>query len=155
MLKIPWTLNDGYDQLDEKYKEEIKEIHERQYHLSMDMILGEVQVRIEFLRRNFTKRQMNILTFIYNYSFGFAKEWALIPKMRDFEICGISSIKIRKELEQLIEMNVIEWKQEENLFRIKSPREWIDAPYNSGFSFDRSLELRRINLSHAGININE
>jgi len=148
---MPWT-SDTYDQMSEAQKEVLKELHERQYHVSMDMVLAELQVRTEFLRRDFTKRQMNIITFIYNYSFCFGKKWALIPKMRDFEICGVLAIKARTELEKLMDMSVIEWNQEENLFRIKDPKEW-QTPYNSGFSHDRSQEIRRINVIHAGIDV--
>lgn len=150
---MPWAM-DIYDQLNESQKKVLKEVHERKYHISMDKILAEIQVRTEFLRRDFTKRQMNIITFIYNYSFGFGKEWALIPKMKDFEIAGISKIIARKEIEKLVEMGVVEWNQEDNLFRIKDPREWETA-YNNGFSHDRSRELRRINVIHSGIDVKE
>lgn len=151
---MPWAHN-TYDELSKKQKEVLKEIHELKCHFNMATILGEMQVRTEFLRVDFTKRQMNILTFIYNYSFGFGKKWALIPKMKDFEIAGILDNKVKNELLQLEEMNVIEWNREENLFRIREPREWNGLSYNSSFSHDRSRELRRINVIHAGIDISE
>lgn len=128
----------------------MKDIHMARYQASAEFDIQEHLIRTDFLRRDFTKRQMKIMTFIFNYSYGLAKEWALIPKMKDFEVAGISSIKIRKEIDQLIELGVLEWKQEENLFRIIDPREWTVA-YNSSFSFDRAQTLFDINLQHGGI----
>lgn len=150
---MPWT-NKSYCELSQKEKETIKEIHEHRCNMSNDMILGEMQVRTEFNRRDFTKRQMNIMVFIYNYSIAYGKEWAVIPKMKDFELSGVLAIKARKELLQLIEMYVIDWDQEENLFRIRPPKEWL-VPFNNSFSFDRAQDLRRINVTHAGINISD
>lgn len=150
---MPWT-NKTYDQLSQKQQETLQEVHKHRCNMSDDMILGEIQVRTEFNRRDFTKRQMNIMVFIYNYSVGFGKEWAVIPKMKDFELSGVLAIKAKNELSQLVEMSVIDWNQEENQFRIKHPKEWT-VPFNSSFSFDRSQELNAINLIHAGIDVSD
>lgn len=109
-------------------------------------------VRTELLKHNFTKRQMIIIMFIITFSFLYGKEWALIPKLQDFEIAGISKRKIKIELDKLIEMNVIKWNKEENLFKVEEPRFW-NAPYNYGYNDDRSRELFLLNLEHAGIDI--
>lgn len=147
---MSWVL-EGYENLPQKQKEVLKEIHERQYQRGMESFFLEYQIRTAMLRRDFTKRQMNILLFICYYSFDYGKEWALIPKIRDFENAGIIANKVRYELSKLEEMNVIEWNQEENLFRIKEPSVWKDVPFNSGFSHDRSKEIRVLNAIHAGI----
>lgn len=121
-------------------------------HKSMEFTIRETLVRTEFLKRDFTKRQLKILSMIFTFSFQYGKEWALIPKMRDFELAGVSKIKIRSEINKLVELNVLNWNQEENLFRINDPREW-EAPYHSGYSDDRSRELFFLNLKHAKINV--
>jgi hypothetical protein len=119
----------------------------------VNLIMKEMLVRAESLKRDFTKRQMNIIGFIFTFSFAYGKEWALIPKMKDFEIAGISSVKIRNEIDQLIEMGVVNWNQEEMLFSINDPREWHGAPYHSTYNDVRSRELFVLNVQHAGIDI--
>lgn len=128
----------------------LENLYEARHNVDMDMFITDIQIRNEFMRRNFTKRQMNILVFIYSYSFGFGKRWALIPKMKNFEICGVSSIKIRKELELLVDMFIIDWNQEENLFRIKDTKDWL-APTISSFSHDTSQDIFNLNLKHGNI----
>lgn len=118
----------------------------------VNLIMKEMLVRAESLKRDFTKRQMNIIGFIFTFSFAYGKEWALIPKMKDFEIAGISSVKIRNEIDQLIEMGVVNWNQEEMLFCINDPRKWT-APYHSTYNDVRSRELFVLNVQHAGIEI--
>lgn len=119
---------------------------------TMEFTIKEVLIRAEFLKRDFTKRQLKILSMIFTFSFQYGKDWALIPKMKDFELAGVSKIKIRNEINQLVELNVLEWNQEEGLFRIKDPREW-NAPYHNGYSDDRSRELFFLNLKHAQIDV--
>lgn len=117
-----------------------------------DLAMKELLIRAENLKRDFTKRQMNIIGLIFTFSFAYGKEWALIPKMKDFELTGISSIKIRNEIDQLVEMGVVKWKQEEMLFSINDPREW-SAPYHKTYSDVRSKELFILNVQHAGIDM--
>ena len=133
------------------YGEIIEEVQAK-HSENIDLILMEQLVRAEVLKRDFTKRQMNIIGFIHTFSFAYGKEWALIPKMKDFEIAGISSIKIRNEIDQLIEMGVVNWNQEEMLFSINDPRIWT-APYHSTYNDVRSRELFALNIQHAGIDM--
>lgn len=122
-------------------------------HLNMDLLMMETLVRAEVSKRDFTKRQLKIIGLIFTFSFGYGKEWGLIPKMMDFELAGISKIKIRNELNQLIKMGVVEWKQEENLFRINDPRKWTGIPYHSTYNDERAKELFFLNLQHSGIDV--
>jgi hypothetical protein len=131
--------------MSDSFYQEIKNRNEKK---SLDDIIKEQMLRAAILKRDLTKRQLKIVYFIYLYSFGFAKEWALIPKMRDFELCGISKIKIRQEINTLVDYNMIEENQEEHLFRLKCPSEW-KAPFHDGFSLERKKELVRINMQHA------
>lgn len=116
------------------------------------LLMKEILIRAEILKRDFTKRQMNILGAIFLFSYAYGKEWALIPKMKDFELAGISSIKIRSEIDQLIEMGVVKWNQEENLFRITDPSEWT-TKYHNGYRGNRAKELVVLNLQHSGIDV--
>jgi hypothetical protein len=119
-----------------------------------NLLKKEILIRAEILKRDFTKRQMNIIGAIFLFSYAYGKEWALIPKMKDFELAGISSIKIRSEIDQLVDMGVVKWNQEENLFRITNPSEWT-TKYHSGYSEIRSKELIALNLQHFGFNLKE
>jgi hypothetical protein len=151
VLYMPWA-NNSHERIVKYYTKLLEDISEKKYN-DVSFIIEETLIRAEIIKRDFKKRQLNILSLIFIFSYGYGKEWALIPKMMDFELSGISRIKIRKELDELIGMRVIEWKKEEHLFRIKDPREWKGAPYHSGYNDDRSRELFFLNLSHAGIDV--
>jgi Bacteriophage replication protein O len=148
---MPWA-HLTFERMKSVYAELIKIIHDGR-HMSVEISAMETLIRAEYAKRDFTKRQLKIIAMIFGLSYPFGKEWAVIPKMRDFELCGISKIKIRKELEVLIEMGVVEWKPEEHMFKITDPRNWTGAPYHSGYNDDRSRELFLINLKHADIDI--
>lgn len=147
---MPWAHN-TYERIFTMYKPLLEEIQKGKYQ-DTDIIVRELLVRAEYIKRDFTKRQSKIISAIFTLSFSFGKEWALIPKMQDFELAGISKIKIRKEIDQLVDLGVIEWNQEEHLFKIKDPREW-KAPYHSGYNDERSRELFALNLKHRNIEV--
>jgi hypothetical protein len=149
---MPWAKM-THDRMNGVYHKLLEDIHSGK-HKTMDFTIKEMLVRAEFLKRDFTKRHLKILSMIFTLSFQYGKEWALIPKMRDFELAGISKVKIRSEIDQLIEMNVIEWNQKENTFRITNPLGWT-APYHNGYSDERSRELFFLNLKHANINVDD
>lgn len=114
-------------------------------------LMKDIMVRAEILKRDFTKRQQNIIWFIFTLSTAYAKEFALIPQTSDFELCGVSKNKVRQELDKLEEMNVVECeKTEKNLYRILPPIEW-KAPYHRMYSDTRSRELFVMNAEHANI----
>jgi hypothetical protein len=148
---MPWA-HYTFDRMKTIYAKLLEFIHDGK-HTNLDIQVMETLIRAEYVKRDFTKRQLKIIAMIFTFSYPYGKEWALIPKMRDFELAGISKIKIRKELDQLIEMGVVDWKPEENLFKINDPRKWTGASYHSGYNDDRSRELFFINLKHANIDI--
>lgn len=152
LISVPWAKLE-YEKMKTVQVKLLEDLHEARHNVDFEFIVQEMLIRTEFLRRDFTKRQMTIMTFIYNFSFGFGKEWAVVPKMKDWEIAGISKIKIRKEIDHLVEMGVIDWNMEENKFRLKDPREWIGASYNSGFNNNRADELFYLNLQDAKVNV--
>lgn len=111
----------------------------------------ELLVRAEVQKRDFTKRQLNIISTIISFSFNYGKETALL-KASDFALAGISAKKINEELTKLIEMEVINWDKDFNEFRIEEPRFW-KAPYHNFYDDQRSQELFLLNLKHAGFDV--
>lgn len=134
------------------YGEIVQEVQDNRNNI--DLLLKEQLIRVEILKRDFTKRQMNIIGFILAMSLAYGKEWAVIPKMKDFELAGISSIKIRSEVDQLVDKGVIIWNQGESLFSINDPREWT-AKHHSGYSDGRIRDLFVLNLKHSGVDLDK
>lgn len=118
---------------------------------NVDLKVKEVLVRTEIQKRDFTKRQMNILSSIIALSYMFGKEAAIL-KPSDFGLTGVPVKKIQEELSKLMEMNVIKWEKDFNEFLIIDPKDWT-APYHSHYDDKRSQELFFINLRHAGIDV--
>jgi hypothetical protein len=117
-----------------------------------DILAKEALIRAELLKRDFTKRQLVILSFIGTFSYLYGKETAIVPKLKDFSIAGISPTKITDELTKLVEMGIITWERgkDTNEFAINDPREW-QASYHSTYNDIRSRELFALNLKHAGV----
>jgi hypothetical protein len=117
-----------------------------------NLAMRDLYIRSELLKYDFTKRQRSILTFIFGLSYDFGKNTAVIPKMKDWEICGIQPAKAQSELKKLVNMDVITWNKETNEFGIADPRGW-KAPINEGYNQSRARELFVLNLKHAGIDV--
>lgn len=147
---MPWA-KETYERTVTVYKELLKDFM-CDSKKDIDLVTKEWLVRTEILKHDFTKRQLVILSFIITLSFMFGKENALIPKLQDFEIAGISKKKIKEEISKLEAMNVIKWNSDDNTFTILEPRLW-NAPYNAGYNDNRSRELFLLNLKHAGVDI--
>lgn len=116
-----------------------------------DIKLKEILVRAEMQKRDFTKRQLNIISLILIFSYGYGKETALL-KPNDFSITGVDNKKIKEELTKLIKMRVIHWEKDFNEFKLEDIKFW-KAPYHSLYDDDRSQELFHLNLKHAGVDI--
>lgn len=104
-----------------------------------------VEVRAEMLKRNFTKRQLNILNIIYEFSYPFGKDKAMIPRLQDFELCGIGKTKIREELDKLIDLNVIGEEQNFGLYWFNNPDIW-KVNRHKNYSDKRYEDLIVLNL---------
>lgn len=133
------------------YKELLKELI-LEGRTNYDLVVKEMLIRAEIMKRDFTKRQLNILTIIYTYSFAYGKEEALIPKIMDFSLSGVGINKVKYELQALEEMDVIDWNRDKNLYRIKETIYW-KVPYSSLYNDERTKELFFLNLKHAGVNV--
>lgn len=100
----------------------------------------------EIIRRDFSKRQKDIILFIWRLSYGCQKKTAIIPKLKDFELCGIGYQNIRKELDYLVSCRVISWDTEDNLFTVnKDYEQWQISPVR-GWDEEKFKELISKNL---------
>ncbi len=108
----------------------------------------------ELMMRDFSKRQRSILDLILRLSWGCNKHEAIIPKLKNFEICGVPQTKIKGELEYLSNALVILWDSNTNRF-------WFEKDYDKwkisivrGYSKDVLGKLIHINLtSQKGNNV--
>ncbi|MEK8215549.1 replication protein [Paenibacillus sp. FSL L8-0463] len=100
----------------------------------------------ELIRRNFTKRQKDILLFIWRMSYGCNLKVAYIPKSKDFEICGVPATHIKNELKHLESAKVIIWDKKGKLFSINKDYDlWQITPV-IGWETERFNELIHLNL---------
>ncbi|AIQ29326.1 hypothetical protein P40081_15070 [Paenibacillus sp. FSL P4-0081] len=100
----------------------------------------------EIIRRDFSKRQKDIILFIWRLSYGCRKKTAIIPMLKDFEMCGVGYQNIRKELEHLSSSKVITWTKNTNVFSVnKDYEQWQITPVK-GWSEERFKELISVNL---------
>ncbi|OXM87302.1 replication protein [Paenibacillus rigui] len=100
-------------------------------------------------RRDFTKRQRTIIHFISLLSFELDKSSAIIPKLQDFELCGISSTKIKAELVELAEAQVIIWDKDIHEFKMNLNFEEWRVAVNSKWMESRFQDLLLINKRHS------
>jgi len=78
-----------------------------------------------YCTRDFTKRQSRIMAFLLSLTLRQGGIKCYVPKLSDFEQCGISRTKIRVELQKLIDLKVIVWDREEMIFYINpNTDEW-------------------------------
>jgi hypothetical protein len=116
-----------------------------------DLKIKEYLIKAEIQKRDFTKRQLNVLFLICTFSFNYGKETALL-KITDFALSGISTNKVSGEITKLIETGVIKWDTDFNEFSINEPVNW-NVPYHKHYDDKRSTELFLLNLKHAGVDI--
>jgi hypothetical protein len=145
---LPWS-KIGYERIEAMYTDIILKIGKKKFENS-HLPKQEILYRAEVLRRDFTKRQLKIISMIQSLSYYIGKERAIIPKMQDWEIAGISKIKIRSELTRLMELDVIDWNEEDNSFALKDAREW-KVKFHSGYNNERARELFILNLKDSGV----
>lgn len=101
----------------------------------------------EIIRRDFSKRQLAILQLILRLSYGCRKKTATIPKLKDFEVCGVGKTNITQELKYLTTTKVIVWDKEENTFTFNKDYDmWQISPVK-GWDEEVFKELLHINLT--------
>lgn len=100
----------------------------------------------EVIRRDFTKRQKDIIQFIWRLSYGCKKKTAYIPMIKDFELCGVGQSNITKELKYLVDARVISWDRESCTFSVNKDYErWQVSPVR-GWDEERFKSLIHLNI---------
>lgn len=108
----------------------------------------------EVIRRDFSKRQKDILLFIWRLSYGCQKKAALIPMLKDFAMCGVAATQITGELKYLETCRVLFWERQNNSFEFnKSYDLWQVNPVK-GWDSERFRELLHHNLYAKGTSQN-
>lgn len=81
------------------------------------------------IMRDFSKRQFELLWFIWRLSYGCQHKTAYVPMMKSFELCGIQATKIKDELIYLEKCRVLFWDRENSIFEInKDHSQWFINP---------------------------
>ncbi|WP_411735024.1 replication protein [Paenibacillus sp. M2] len=105
------------------------------------------QIWDEVIRRDFTKRQKDILLFIWRLSYGCNQEIAIIPMLKDFALCGVGKGHIGAELKHLENCKVITRNNSEYRFN-ENYDYWQISPVK-GWDGNRFDELIYTNLINA------
>ncbi|SFM28727.1 phage replication protein O [Gracilibacillus orientalis] len=101
----------------------------------------------EILRRDFSKRQMNLILFIWRLSYGTGQKDCIVNRFNQFEIAGVYKNDIKKELKFLRECSVLEWDEESMTFSInKDYHLWQVSP-NKNWDGDKFKDLIHLNLN--------
>lgn len=107
------------------------------------------QIWDEVIRRDFTKRQKDILLFLWRLSYGCNQATATVPMLKDFSLCGVGKTNITNELKFLENCKVIDWNRGNNEFSfIENFEYWQVSPVR-GWDNGRFKELIGINLAQA------
>ncbi|WP_163538186.1 replication protein [Gracilibacillus sp. YIM 98692] len=111
----------------------------------------------EILRRNFSKRQLNIILFIWRLSYGTGQKDCVIPTLQTFELAGLHKQDARKELEFLTDCAVLDWDKESMVFSInKDYLHWQITPNTKWKSepFDQLIymNIKRKNQRQTTVN---
>lgn len=101
----------------------------------------------EVIRRDFSKRQKDILLLIWRLSYGCNQQIAVIPMQKDFALCGVGTGHIGQELKHLETCKVISRKGSEYSFN-ENYDAWQVTP-NRGWDKSRFNELLHLNLSQS------
>jgi len=109
---------------------------------------AKIDLQFEIFRRAFTKRQRTIIHFICLLSFELDKPSAIIPKLQDFELCGIAATKIKEELVALTEARVIRWDKTLHEFQMNLDYVQWEIPLNNKWKESRFEDLMHINKRH-------
>lgn len=84
----------------------------------------------EILKRDFSKRQLNIVLFVLRLSLGCGRDTCQL-RMIDFEQAGVSKTDIKLELTGLEQAKVIIWNKENSVFAINTSFNTWTIPYNN------------------------
>jgi hypothetical protein len=102
----------------------------------------------EIIRRDFSKRQKDIMQLILRLSYGCNKKTAHIPLLKDFALCGVSPTQITSELKYLRMCKVIDWDRDDMIFAFNKNYEiWQVSPVK-WWDDERFKQLLHINIAN-------
>lgn len=102
----------------------------------------------EVIRRDFTKRQKDILLFVLRLSYGCNQKSAIIPLQQDFVLGGLGGKgHVKEELTYLVQCKVLEINEKEYLIK-KNYDLWQVSPVR-GWNATRFKELLHLNLKES------
>lgn len=87
-----------------------------------------------FIEANLKKRHGKILAIICYLARFNSDKVAYIPKLKYFNNCGVPPTKIKYELEEMEQLNLISWNRREMLFQINYDTNSWNVPQNRGLS---------------------
>lgn len=108
----------------------------------------------EIIRRDFSKRQKDILHFLLRLSYGCQKKTATIPKLKDFAMCGVAPTQIANELNYLKTCKVIDWDRDDMIFAFNKNYDYWQVSPVKGWDKERFNELIHLNLKKTSQNMN-
>ncbi|MFC4389117.1 replication protein [Gracilibacillus marinus] len=105
----------------------------------------------EILRRSFSKRQLNLILFIWRLSYGTGRKDCIIDKFNLLELAGMYKQDVKKELKFLRECHVLNWDENSMLFSInKNYNEWQITP-NKNWDNDKFNSLIYENIKRKSV----
>jgi hypothetical protein len=105
------------------------------------------ELQDEILRRNFSKRQQNIILFILRLSYGTGQKDCLISKYNRFEIAGIDKSDVKNELKYLRTCKVLNWDEDSMIFSVNKNYDVWQVNPNKKWDEDKFKELIHENLN--------
>lgn len=101
----------------------------------------------EILRRDFSKRQQNLILFLWRLSYGTGQKDCIIDKFNTLELTGMYKQDVKKELKYLRECAVLNWNENDMVFSInKNYKLWQVSP-NKNWDSEKFKELIHQNIS--------
>ncbi|WP_198023117.1 replication protein [Paenibacillus zanthoxyli] len=102
------------------------------------------QIWDEVIRRDFTKRQKDVLMFLWRLSYGCNQTVAVVPRQKDFALCGVGENKAGDELKHLAACKVIF--RNGNEYRFNEDFEFWQISPVKGWDDERFKELIHLNI---------
>jgi hypothetical protein len=100
----------------------------------------------EIISRKFTERQQKVLKLVLRLSYGCQKKEAVIPLLKNFELCGVRIQDAKKEITYLQQCKVISWDGKQIYSLNKNYDEWRVSLVKE-WDRDKFSELISLNLS--------
>ncbi|UOQ50351.1 replication protein [Gracilibacillus caseinilyticus] len=109
----------------------------------------------EVLRRAFSKRQTNLILFIWRLSYGTGQKDCMIPSFMNFELAGMYKQDVKKELTFLRDCAVLDWDPQTMVFCInKNYHLWQITP-NKKWDNERFNQLLKKNVHRKKANTSD